>query len=233
MAIKVRSTSEYASHGIKVLIYGKAGVGKTTLCATAPNPLILSAESGLLSITDKDIPFIDIASLDDLAEAYAFVTTGEGQKYSTICLDSISEIGEKVLADEKRNAKDKRQAYGELKDKVENLLRLFRDIPDKDIVFVAKQEKLQDETGAMHYAPFMPGQKLSQSMSYFFDEVLCLRIGEDDEGFFRYIQTQPDNLYEGKDRSRKLNPNGEKPDLTWIFNKIKGIAPENNNDKEN
>lgn len=226
MAIKLRSTKDYSSNGIKVLVYGRAGVGKTTLCATAPNPIIISAESGLLSIADRDIPYIEITNLDELAEAYDYLIRGDGRQFDTICLDSISEIGERVLANEKKASKDGRKAYGELKDKISAILRLFRDIPGKNIVFIAKQEKVQDDTGAIHYGPSMPGNKLSQDMGYFFDEVLYLNVAQDEEGTFRYLQTQPDTLAEAKDRAGKLNPSGEKPDLTYIFNKIKGVRNE-------
>ena len=36
--------------GVKCVVYGPAGGGKTRLLATAPSPIILSAEKGLLSL---------------------------------------------------------------------------------------------------------------------------------------------------------------------------------------
>ena len=35
--------------GVKMLVYGESGMGKTMLTATLPRPLLISAESGLLS----------------------------------------------------------------------------------------------------------------------------------------------------------------------------------------
>jgi len=46
MAIKLNSTSAIAATGVKILVYGQAGAGKTTLITTLPNPIILSAEGG-------------------------------------------------------------------------------------------------------------------------------------------------------------------------------------------
>ena len=80
---------------------------------------------------------------------------------------------------------------------------------------------MQDDTGAIHFGPSMPSNKLSQNIGYFFDEVFCLNIGQDEEGSYRYLQTQPDTLYEAKDRSGKLDTI-EKPDLVNVFNKIRG-----------
>ena len=225
MAIKLKSTKDYSANGVKVLVYGRAGVGKTTLCATAPNPIIISAEAGLLSIAGKDIPTIEIHNIDELFEAYEFICSEDCKKLGiqTVCLDSISEIAEQCLAEEKKKNKDGRKAYAETSDRMAAILRTFRDIPDKNIVFIAKQDKVQDDQSALHYGPSMPGNKFAQGMGYFFDEVFALNIGEDEDGTYRYIQTQPDTLYEAKDRSGALN-DVEKADLTYIFDKIKGVT---------
>ena len=64
--IKITSTKDFYLRGIKCLVYGESGVGKTVLCSTAPDPIIISAESGLLSLRKKDIPVIEINSLKTL-----------------------------------------------------------------------------------------------------------------------------------------------------------------------
>ena len=61
MAIKLVSTRDAAAiQGVKMLVSGPPGAGKTRLCATLPNPIILSAESGLLSLAECDLPAIEI-----------------------------------------------------------------------------------------------------------------------------------------------------------------------------
>ena len=52
MAIQLKNTAQVSVQGLKVLVYGHAGAGKTTLAASMPNPIIISAEGGLLSIKD-------------------------------------------------------------------------------------------------------------------------------------------------------------------------------------
>lgn len=222
MAIKLRSTKDFVDNGIKVLVHGRPGVGKTTLCATAPKPIIISAESGLLSLRNYDIPAIEINTIDDLYEAYDFVIGEQGKEFKTVCLDSVSEIAERILSDEKDTYKDGRKAYGEMQDRMEKLLRAFRDIPNKNVYFSCKQEKIQTDTGSIMFGPSMPGKNLSQGIGYFFDEEFCLAIAQDENGPYRYLQTQTDMTTEAKDRSGALDMI-EKPDLTHIFNKIKGV----------
>lgn len=209
------------SSGVKVLVYGGSGVGKTVLCATAPNPLIISAESGLLSLRRISIPVIEISNIKDLEESYAWVLKSDDAKqFSTICIDSLSEIAEVFLGDAKKTVKDPRQAYGEMIERMTKVVRSFRDLQGKHVVMTAKMEPLKDEmTGIVRWAPSMPGSKLGNQLPYYFDEVFRLGIGKSAESTFRFLQTQPDLQYDAKDRSGVLTPI-ELPNLEYVFNKI-------------
>lgn len=224
-----------ASDGVKCLIYAESGVGKTAICATAPSPFIISAESGILSLRKKnierifgvdkpgicyDIPMMAISSLDDLYAAYEYAVSS---RYGTICLDSLSEIGETVLASEKMRTKDPRKAYGEMIDTISGLIRGFRDIKGKHVVMTAKVEAVKDElTGAVRWGPSMPGAKLGPQLPYFFDEVWRMHVGKDAEGkLVRYLQTSTDLSSVAKDRSGALSMY-ELVDLGMIFQKILG-----------
>lgn len=220
MAIKLMNTNDVTTRGVKVLVYGVSGAGKTTLISTLPNPIVLSAEAGLLSISGSNIPYIEINSIEDLGEAYSWVVEHK-KEYETICLDSISEIGEVVLSSEKKKSKDPRQAYGALQEQMGDLIRAFRDLVGVNVYFSAKAEKTQDDLGRVLYYPSMPGNKMSQQIPYFFDEVLALRFEKDAEGIIqRGLQCEPDGIWIAKDRSRTLEC-WEEPNLGSIIEKIK------------
>jgi phage nucleotide-binding protein len=224
MAINLKSTRGAASDGVKILVYGGAGSGKTTLIGTLPDPIIISAEAGLLSLADLDIPYIEVTNMDSLKEAYQFVASKEANEFKSVAIDSISEIAEVVLSAEKKIAKDVRQAYGQLQEQVTDLIRAFRDLSGKNVYMSAKMEKQQDESGRILYGPSMPGTKLGQHLPYYFDEVFCLRVEKDEEGkTIRMLQTEADPSYGAKDRSGKLDP-WEKADLSFIINKISGVT---------
>jgi phage nucleotide-binding protein len=225
MAIKLRSTIDVSTFGVKGLVYGQAGVGKTTLIKTMPNPVILSAEGGLRSLADTDIPYIQITDMDDLNEVYQWVESEEAAQYQSICLDSLSEIAEVVLHAEKAKAKDPRAAYGALQDTMAEMIRAFRDIANKHVLFTAKAEKIIDESGRVLYGPSMPGNKLSQSLPYFFDLVFALRVENDDEGVsHRAIMTDTDGLWQAKTRTTELNrlEFWEPADMGAIIEKLRG-----------
>lgn len=220
----IKSTRDLAKVdlALKVLVYAISGAGKTTMCPD--NSLIISAEAGLLSLANRAVDYVEVTTMEELQEVYAFVSESEeAAKYDWICLDSISEIGEVVLAEQKRQTKDPRKAYGELQDQMAALIRAFRDLRGRNVYFSCKQDRLKDEaTGSLIYGPSMPGQKLAQSLPYFFDEVFALRCERDDEGnLVRVLQTFSDQQYTCKDRSGVLAPY-EEPDLNAILEKIRG-----------
>lgn len=241
MALQFTSASHASvTSGIKCLVYGGAGTGKTVLNATLPSPVMISAEAGALSLRKEnlermygvgnplvtyDLPMIVIQSVDDLTEAYRWVSTShEAKMFQSIGLDSLSEIAEVVLNNAKRQVKDPRQAYGELIEKMETLIRYFRDVPEKNVYMAAKMEPTKDElTGVVKYGPSMPGAKLGAKLPYFFDEVFRLGINKTPQGEeYRFLQTQPDLQFEAKDRSGSL-AKMEYPFLTTVFNKILGV----------
>jgi hypothetical protein len=229
MPITIISTATISqSHGVKVCVYGRSGTGKTRLCATAPAPVILSAENGLLSLRQYNLPAIQINNYFDLQEAYNWaMQSHEARQFHTICLDSVSEIAETILGEEKKGVKDPRKAYGATQDQVLALLRNFRDMPYKHVYFVAKQWKVKDEgSGLLFNSAAMPGQQLPQHIPYFFDELFQLVIGKDNQGqSFRALRTQPDPQNDAKDRSGVLNE-WEPADLSYIFNKIMNGPPQ-------
>ena len=220
--MKLIRTNQVEHQYLKILTYAQSAGGKTRLCATAPNPVIVSAEAGLLSLRDYDFPVLQVGSISDVQEAYRFISESEEMKeIEWICVDSISEIAEVCLSAEKANAKDPRRAYGEMQDRMTSLIRAFRDLP-KNVYMSCKQERVTDESGMVGFGPSMPGNKLSQQLPYFFDEVFCLRVSQDEEGNTqRFIQTQPDGVYQAKDRSGVLD-RYEIPHLGKIAEKMKG-----------
>lgn len=224
MAINLKSTACLSADGVKLLVYGMAGAGKTTLIKTLPDVVVLSAEGGLLSIQDANLPYIEIKTMDELKEAYEWMTgSAEAKQFKSIALDSISEIAEVVLNAEKKATKDPRQAYGAMQEQMTDIIRAFRDLPNRNVYMSAKCEKSQDETGRIMYAPSMPGNKVGQALPYFFDEVLALRVEKDAEGVTqRALMCDSDGLWAAKDRSGKLSA-WEMPDLGEIIRKIGGV----------
>ena len=224
MPVHYTTTREAAhGHGVKFCIHGRAGAGKTTLVRTLPRPLLISAESGVLSLGDQDIITAVINSIADLEEVYNYLTMDPSarERFDSVALDSITEIAEVCLVEQKRLHKDGRKAYGEMGDIMSEWIRKFRDLAGFHVYFSAQQSYNKDEvSGISRYGPSMPGQKMTGKMPFFFDELFSLEVGRDAEGNdFRFLQTNLTIQFEAKDRSGALEA-AEYPDLGYIINKI-------------
>lgn len=104
MAIQVKKTKGAASRdGVKFLIYGGSGMGKTTLLSSMGRTIIISPEKGDLALNDADnCESISVNTLLELREAYNYVVANK-ENYDTVGIDSISEIGQMVVSELKKD----------------------------------------------------------------------------------------------------------------------------------
>lgn len=222
----MRFTSQSAmEQGIKVLVYGRAGVGKTRLIATAPTPVILSAENGTLSLRQHNIARLpEIRTIEDFKEQKRWaLESRESLDFYTICLDSISEIAQTVLFNEMTRSKDGRAAYGAMNNEVTQIVNSFRS-SNRTVYFVSQEEFEKDEqTGIFMSRPSLPGRTLTNDLPYKFDEVLQLALYPNGQGgTFGALLCHPTPTTVAKDRSGAL-AQYEQPDLSAIFRKILGV----------
>lgn len=233
--MQVKLTGATPPGPIRMAIYGLSGNGKTMIAASAPAPLLLNAERGLLSLSpdniakvygaDQDwvtynVPYIDVSTVAKLKEIYAWLQTTAALQYKTVILDSLSDTAETVLAEALANptVKDPRQAYGILGQDVLGLVRAFRDLPTHhNIVFLCKAEKVTDDVmGTTQIGFKFPGKMLQSGMPYLLDEVFALEIANNGA---RQLRTKANWQYQCKDRSGVL-AELEYPSLTHIFAKM-------------
>jgi AAA domain-containing protein len=222
MSIALQYTDQYnpLTNGIKMLLYGPWGVGKTPLLGTAPNPCIISAEKGLLSLRRTHTAFIEITGYKMLEETYVWARDSQEAKgFFTIGLDSLTEIAEVLLNELKRSNKDPRQAFYQVQDKVVEYARAMRDLPGRSVVLVSKEEFSKDINGIQLFQPMMPGTKLGQALPYYFDEVI--RMIQWPGSHERALCTKSNYQHQARDRSGML-AEFEPPDLTRLFSKILG-----------
>lgn len=85
--------SKPADRPVIVTIIGEAGLGKTSLAATFPNPIFIRAEDGLqaLPIDKRPDAFPVVASVDSLWDQFKALLT-EDHDYRTLVIDSVTAL---------------------------------------------------------------------------------------------------------------------------------------------
>ena len=194
---------------LKVFIYGASGVGKTTFGTTAPQPLYISAEAGLLSVAEHAPDYIEVKSMAELNAAYEFLSN-EKHDYETVIIDSLTEIQNVVMTkitgpDGSPGLSD----WGVFSTEMAKILRRFRDLP-MHVVFLALENKSEDkDDSGVYYGPQLYG-KLADRAAAFMDFVGRMAFyrqkaeGEDKPKAKRGICFYASETQTGKDRSGKL-----------------------------
>ena len=201
MEFEIKNTRDAHTDGVKILLFGASGLGKTTMLGTlSGKTLILSAESGLLVLRDKDVDVIDIDSVEKLGAIYIALKNGE-LKYDNVCLDSLSEIGEMIVKE-----LDADDYYGdpsntfpmwkEYSKKMISIAKSFRDLKGINIVLTALAEPVE-ANGSIKYLPMIPAKKAQAKLVSLFDEVYYYSFNKDKQ---RVLHTSGSNMYEAKSR---------------------------------
>lgn len=236
--LTTKSHSE--NNGIKMLLYGQTGTGKTRtagqLFEAGYKPLFISAESGTKSIAQYDIPMVDVSvsdkgetlkmekRFDRLGEIYQWVKDGK-HDFRTIFVDSFTEINKTLIEalkaqPEYADPKNTLKLYGENMVRMVKLARAFRDLP-YNVVLVCLASTDKDEVGKRFIQPDLVG-KVSEHLPPLMDEVLYLHTVEKDGKTLTQIQTKSGNSVVAKDRSGQLLPI-ENYEMGEIFKKLGAV----------
>lgn len=160
------------SFGAKCVIYGPAGSGKTPILNTAPRPLLLACEPGLLSMRNSTVPTWIGNTTETIDEFFRwFNTSAEVKNFDTLAVDSTSFMCDIALEKAKKTNKHGLAAYGEMANYVMPILRNLYFTREKHLYLIAKEENL-DLNGTNYKRPYYPGKQLPQELPGLFDFIL-------------------------------------------------------------
>lgn len=163
-------------YGVKTLIYGPPGSAKTPSVNTAPRPVLLACEPGMLSMRGSNVPTWEAFTVQKINEFFDwFLNSNENKNFDTLAIDSGSQLADIYLQDALKNNKHGLKAYGDMLDDVMVKLRQIYFLPQKHIYILAKEQTFDDK-GMKSRRPFFPGQQLPIEVPHLFDFVLRLAM---------------------------------------------------------
>lgn len=218
-------------YGVKSVIFGGPGSGKTPLTATAPRPVLLVTEPGMLSMRNSNVPAWEAYQPNLVTEFFNwFMKSNEAKNFDTLCIDSISNIAELILAEELGKVKHGMKAYGNMSERVMKIANDLYYMPQKHIVMIAKQALVENgrqtvlQGGEVNYEPimqkrpFFPGKDLNVKVPHLFDNVMHLGEAQvpGQPKPVRALRTKEIPEVFARDRLGNLGEL-EPPDLTALF----------------
>lgn len=218
--MEIKSTRDIVPNRINVLIYGTSGAGKTTLAGTLTGKtLMVSLESGLLSLRNSDVHYIEIEG-DKMTHLRKVMEFAKKSDYENIYIDSLTEVAQLFVDNAKKEYPEDRQTmkmWGRYAETITAFIKYCRDM-NKNIFFTALEKSTQDEVGRRFSLPELQGAIASKCPA-FFDFVFNLRVFKKEETEVRALLTRAKETFICKDRSGKLDEY-EQPNLQSIIDKV-------------
>lgn len=197
------------SRYLKGLIYGLPGVGKTTLCATAPNPIIIDVEKGTKSLLGDarfgNVRILEPKEFKDVDALFWAIRNGKVE-CDTIVLDTLSEFQrlhlDEILVAEHQKSSSRNEYLAQQQDyrlSTEMMRRhvlALRELPIHFLVTAHAVETPDEINKAPSVRPAVT-PKLAGTIQGMVDLVGYLEIGE--KGVRRLI-TQPTRRISAKNR---------------------------------
>ncbi len=81
---------------VKMMIYGQAGMGKTTLALSAPNPLLLDFDNGVKRVNMSHLDGVDIVQVSSWADLKQLMNE-DLTAYKTIVVDTIGKMMDFII----------------------------------------------------------------------------------------------------------------------------------------
>lgn len=218
--MKFTSTKDVANKNACMLIAGESGIGKTYLARTLEekDTLIVSAESGLMSLTGTDIKVAEVESMDDTLKIIEQMKEGK-LPFKNIYFDSLTEILDQYVAELKLrySRKDAFPMWDDYMSRAVYIIKAARDCSyNTFFTCLTKQDK--DGLEMVDVFDFA-GKSLRDKVKSYFDIVIHYKMHEMEDKSIRAFITSNELSNLSKDRSGILNKI-EKPHLGELLTKI-------------
>lgn len=210
-----------AFYGVKSLVFGPPGSGKTPVINTAPNPVLLAVEPGMLSMRTSNVPTYEASTWAKIEEFFKWLHgSNESKKYHTLGVDSVSQMCEIYLRDNPKKVSHGLKLYGLMAEEVGDELHKLYFMREKHMYLICKQEIEQTADGPGKKRPYFPGKELATKVPHLYDLIMQLDThsipGYGAARAFHCHSAMDANV---RDRSGVL-AEFEEPNLSGVFNKI-------------
>ncbi|MBQ9093324.1 MAG: ATP-binding protein [Prevotella sp.] len=138
----IKKSNEIAiQRNVKMMVYGQAGMGKTTLALSAPSPLLLDFDNGVKRVNNAHLAEVGIVQISNWQEVMTLLTTevGELAPFETIVVDTIGKMMDFIIAYRCGGRNPRVQDWGVINSDFKWFVNALSGL-NKHIIFVAHRD---------------------------------------------------------------------------------------------
>lgn len=147
MGLIKKATELEISSTIKMMLYGSAGAGKTTLALSAPKPLLLDFDGGVKRVNNAHLDGVDIvqvSSWNDIKE----LMSEDLSAYESIVVDTVGKMMDYIISYKCGARQPQIRDWGGINQEFSWFTRSLSDL-SKHIVFVGHRDTRKDGDDAV------------------------------------------------------------------------------------
>lgn len=142
MSLIKKATELQISKTVKMMIYGQAGMGKTTLALSAPKPLLLDFDNGVKRVNNAQLADVGIVSVTSWLDVQN-VLREDLSAFDTIVVDTIGKMMDFIIAYRCGQRNPRIQDWGNINNDFKQFVQSVNML-NKHVVFVAHRDVQTD-----------------------------------------------------------------------------------------
>lgn len=208
----IKKSNEIAiQRNVKMMVYGQAGMGKTTLALSAPNPLLLDFDNGVKRVNNAHLgDNVGIVQITNWQEVVTLLTTESAdlQPFDTIVVDTIGKMMDFIISYRCGGRQPRVQDWGTINSDFKWFVNALSGL-GKHIVFVAHRDTRKEGDDTV-FVPALREKSYSQIVTEL-DLLGYLEMKNENGVQRRSITFDPTSRNDGKNTCQL-------PGVMWINN---------------
>ena len=143
----IKKSNEIAiQRNVKMMVYGQAGMGKTTLALSAPKPLLLDFDNGVKRVNNAHLDdSIGIVQITKWAEVVQLLTQEQAdlQEFETIVVDTFGKMMDFIIAYRCAGRQPRVQDWGTINNDFKWFVATLSSL-NKHVIFVAHRDSRKE-----------------------------------------------------------------------------------------
>lgn len=140
----IRKASELQVNStIKMMVYGSAGIGKTTLALSSPKPLLLDFDGGVKRVNLSHLDGVDTVQVENWGEIHQLLDM-DLNAYETIVVDTIGKMMDFIIDYKCGKRQPRIQDWGAINQEFQWFTRAISSL-GKHVVFIAHRDTRKED----------------------------------------------------------------------------------------